>query len=54
MEMHDLTNLLQRLEIQATLLKKKDFSEFSREEIIEDVKKDLEKLRRLFNDLSSD
>ena len=53
MSLHDLTNILQRLEIMAKLLAKKDFSEFSRQEIEEDVERDLKKLRELFGQLSS-
>ena len=54
MSLHDLTNILQRLEIMATLLAKKDFSEFSKNEIEADVAKDLNDLKNLFERLSSD
>lgn len=53
MSLHDLNNILQRLEIMASLLAKKDFSEFSQQEIKEDVERDLKKLRELFGQLSS-
>lgn len=53
MSLHDLTNILQRLEIMANLLAKKDFSEFSQQEIREDVERDLKRLQELFGQLSS-
>ena len=53
MSLHDLTNILQRLEIMANLLNKKDFSEFSQQEIKADVEKDLKRLKQLFEELSS-
>lgn len=54
MSLHDITNILQRLDIMANLLAKKDFTEFSANEIKEDVEKDLEALKKLFARLSSD
>ncbi len=53
MSLHDLTNILQRLEIMANLLAKKDFSEFSQQEIKTDVEADLKRLKDLFDQLSS-
>lgn len=53
MSLHDITNILQRLEIMANLMAKKDFGEFSANEINEDVAKDLEELKKLFARLSS-
>ena len=53
MSLHDVTNILQRLEIMANLLAKKDFNEFSLSEIKDDVEKDLESLKLLFEKLSS-
>lgn len=54
MSLHDLKNILQRLEIMANLLNKKDFSEFSQKEIQEDVARDLQTLKKLFEEISSD
>lgn len=48
-DLHDLKNMLKRLEIMAELLLKKDFSTFSEIEIREDAASDLEKIQRLFS-----
>ncbi len=54
MSLHDITNILQRLDIMANLLSKQDFSEFSKTEIKEDIERDLAQLKLLFERLSSD
>ena len=51
---HDLKNTLHRLELMAELLQKGDFTNFSEIEIREDVRDDLEKLSRLFAQISTD
>lgn len=51
--LHDIKNVLHRLELMSELLVKKDFSTFSEAEIREDVKADLAKLQKLFTDIST-
>lgn len=46
-ELHDLKNILRRLEIMATLLNERDFRDFTEEEILSDARKDLESLQKL-------
>lgn len=53
MKMHDLKNLLHRLELMAKLLEAKDFKNFSEEEIRTDVENDLKKLSELFKELGN-
>jgi|GEM_PF-6704366 len=50
---HDIKNVLHRLELMSELLVKKDFSTFSEAEIREDVKTDLAKLQKLFAAIST-
>lgn len=47
-DLHDIKNSLRRLEIMAELLRKRDFSTFSEEEINADAKVELQSLERLF------
>jgi hypothetical protein len=51
--LHDIINTLQRLEIVANLMSKKDFSEFSLEEMAKDIEHDLESLKTQFKELSN-
>ena len=51
--LHDIKNLLGRLEIMANLLERKDFSTFSQAEIETDIAQDLARLQELFKRLSS-
>lgn len=51
--MHDIKNLLHRLELMAKLLANKDFKTFSENEIREDVKNDLAQLTKLFSELGN-
>jgi hypothetical protein len=51
--LHDIRNTLHRLELMGELLNKNDFSTFSKEEILTDVKADLAKLDHLFLALSN-
>jgi hypothetical protein len=51
--LHDIINTLQRLEIVANLMSKKDFSEFSLEEMTKDIEHDLESLKNHFKELSN-
>lgn len=53
-ELHDIKNILHRLELMATLLTKQDFTTFTREEVTSDVKRDLQELTKLMTKLSSD
>ena len=48
-DVHDLKNLLRRLEIMADLLLKKDFRTFSEQEIRQDAATDLETIEKLFS-----
>ena len=50
---HEIKNVLHRLELMSELLTKKDFSTFSEKEIREDVANDLVKLQQLFASISS-
>lgn len=52
--LHEIKNLLHRLELMAELLAKKDFTHFSAEEIKQDSDKDLATLALLIKKLSSD
>ena len=52
-DLHDIKNILHRLELMATLLSKKDFTTFSREEITADINRDLQQLDELMKELSS-
>lgn len=52
--LHEIKNLLHRLELMAELLAKKDFSHFSADEIKQDSEKDLATLAFLLKKLSSD
>ena len=52
--LHDIKGILNRLEIMASLLDKKDFANFTEDEIRADIVQDLERLQQLFNNLSSD
>ena len=47
-DLHDVKNILRRLEIMAGLLNKRDFSAFSEEEIRRDLSADIAKLSELF------
>ncbi len=52
-QLHDIKNLLHRLELMAKLLASQDFKTFSEIEIREDVKSDLAKLNKLFSELGN-
>lgn len=52
-ELHDVKNLLRRLELIAELLEKRDYSTFSHKEMSEDAARDLEELKKLFAGLIS-
>lgn len=52
-ELHDVKNLLRRLELIAELLATRDYSTFSHAEMSEDAARDLEELKRLFTGLIS-
>lgn len=51
--LHDIKNLLHRLELMAKLLASKDFQTFSEKEIREDVKNDLAHLTKYFSELGN-
>ncbi len=52
--LHEIKNLLHRLELIAELLVKKDFSHFSAEEIKQDFEKDISTLTHLMRQASND
>ncbi len=52
--LHEIKNLLHRLELIAELLVKKDFSHFSAEEIKQDFENDMATLATLMKKISSD
>ncbi len=52
--LHEIKNLLHRLELMAELLAKKDYTHFSAEEIKQDFEKDIAILAALMKKISSD
>lgn len=48
-EIHDIKNLLKRLEIISDILHREDFSQFSKEELISDAGSALNELKDKFN-----
>ncbi|MFP5457533.1 MAG: hypothetical protein ACLGG7_02270 [Bacteriovoracia bacterium] len=52
-ELHDVKNLLRRLELIAELLEKRDYSTFTHAEMSEDATRDLAALEKLFSSLIS-
>jgi hypothetical protein len=52
-QLHEIKNLLHRLELMAKLLASKDFQTFSENEIREDVKNDLARLAKHFSEIGN-
>ncbi len=51
---HDILNILERLRIMHDLIKEKNFEHIPQDELMEDLKTNLEELKKNFEKLSSD